>query len=241
MIVGGGYAIRGVAGLALAVDLGGRPDLIIAAVLTMWSFGIAFVTLRWTLEALPFARAEGRSLTWIVSADHAREHTLALTRWLPRTPPDAASGDWSPAKWHPLAGRTSWAAPWNVATTVSAAASVAAGLLLNSVSDPFVLLLGAALGGALAAAVINAPRRRLALGIAAGLLVVATAEICGATRPAAAALPWVLVTATHLLFAAQSSSSLGQPVRSLLRGRAGSVDPASPANTRLAPTAARPG
>ncbi|MDQ2631322.1 MAG: hypothetical protein M3Y75_10205, partial [Actinomycetota bacterium] len=68
-VVGGGYAIRGVSGLALGVDLFGDPWLFGAAVLAFWSFGVAFVTGRWALEALAFASSDGRGgVSWQVSA-----------------------------------------------------------------------------------------------------------------------------------------------------------------------------
>src|SRR3712207_1765023 len=55
LVIGGSYAVRGVGGLALAVPLGQHPALAVAAFITMWSFGIAFVTARWAIEAIAFA------------------------------------------------------------------------------------------------------------------------------------------------------------------------------------------
>src|SRR3954452_7048417 len=86
LVVGGGYALRGMAGLAVAFDL--PPSVVPAAVaaIALWSFGVAFVTGRWALEALAFARMDGGQLTWSAGRQHAREHSLALVRWLPDRP-----------------------------------------------------------------------------------------------------------------------------------------------------------
>src|SRR4051812_20062020 len=90
VVVGAGYAIRGTAGLAPAVGLSGRPGLIAAVVMTLWAFGIAFVTGRWALEALAFGRRDsGGGIAWRVEPGPAREHSLALGRGLPATLPAA--------------------------------------------------------------------------------------------------------------------------------------------------------
>ncbi|MCW3040409.1 MAG: putative rane protein, partial [Solirubrobacterales bacterium] len=115
IVIGAGYAIRGATGLLLALH---DPSLavIVTAALTMWAFGIAFVTARWTLEALAFARTADDGLAWEVRSQQAREHTLALVRWLPAGPPqDRAGGPVPPQRWPALAGVTAWQAPWNLA------------------------------------------------------------------------------------------------------------------------------
>jgi hypothetical protein len=213
VFVGAGYAIRGVAGLALAVDLGGEPTLAVAAVITMWSFGIAFVTARWALEALAFARADGGRLEWSVRREQAREHTLALARWIPLPPPDSRASDWRPAAWHALAGHTAASAPWNLAAVVAAGAAAATGLLLaGSVSD--LAVAAAAVAGALAAsAVLAAPRRQGLVLAALAATAIAALAAADAPRPLIAVLPWLAILGAHLFFKAQSLETLGHPLR----------------------------
>ncbi len=55
IVVGAGYALRGVTGLGLAVDLTRPPILAAAGVVSLWAYGVAFVTSRWVLEATAFA------------------------------------------------------------------------------------------------------------------------------------------------------------------------------------------
>ncbi|HEX2264809.1 MAG TPA: hypothetical protein VHH14_00850, partial [Solirubrobacterales bacterium] len=122
-VVGAGYAIRGVSGLAAAVDLFAEPGLLAAAVLAFWSFGIAFVTSRWALEALPFGRGDERGgIEWRVEPGHAREHTLALVRWLPTRGPgvDERRPDGGLEDWRALTGGASRLAPWTLAARIAA-------------------------------------------------------------------------------------------------------------------------
>jgi hypothetical protein len=91
--VGAGYAVRGMIGLALAMDLRSDPALSVAAAVTLWAYGVAFVTSRWAVESIAFARLHEQSVTWWADASHAREHLLALTRWLPsQVDPRAPTG-----------------------------------------------------------------------------------------------------------------------------------------------------
>jgi hypothetical protein len=211
-VVGGGYAIRGVAGLGLAIDLSRRPALAVAALVTMWAFGIAFVTGRWCLEALAFARADGRRLTWSAEAGHAREHSLALARWLPPLPAGA-----SPDRWRPLHGQTRFGAPWNVAVVVAAAAAGAMGVLLAGATAGAAVAGAAAGAGLLGAFVAASPRDRwLRLSAAAAVLGCGLA-LAGLPRPALAALPWLGIVAAHVLFCAQSLATLGSPLSGALR------------------------
>lgn len=66
--------MRGMVGLALAVDLSQRPTLALAAAVTLWCYGTAFVTSRWAIEAISFASARNGRLVWSARADQAREH-----------------------------------------------------------------------------------------------------------------------------------------------------------------------
>jgi hypothetical protein len=90
--VGAGYVVRGVTGLALVVDLPRHPALGLAVVVTLWASGTAFVTSRWAIESTAFARLRDGRVEWVAEAGQAREHLLALVRWLPtRADPAATS------------------------------------------------------------------------------------------------------------------------------------------------------
>ncbi|MFH9675140.1 hypothetical protein ACH4L5_23120 [Streptomyces sp. NPDC017405] len=205
IVVGAGYVVRGMTGLALAVDLGRRPALAVSAAVALWAFGIAFVTSRWVLESLAFAAVDHGGLTWTARADQAREHLLALVRWLPSRP-DAA-----PADWTPLCRRTSWAAPWNLALLVAGTASAVTGSLLVTPASPGHALVAAALGAVTTAAVVLLPGRRLPVVAAGAVLQLLTLVLTGQPRPAAALLPWLAVMAAHLVFGSRSLHTIGAP------------------------------
>lgn len=221
LIVGCGYAIRAVAGLGLAVDLADNPLLAVAAIVMAWSFGVAFVTTRWVLEALPFADIAADRLAWRSDSARSREHTLALARWLPELSRLAASRLSSPAAWMPLREKTRLRAPWNAATSVAGGAAGVTGLALVSEDGVGGLVLAGAIGAGCAAAVaIAAARARLPLAAAGAIAVAAAQALAGSPRPVASVLPWLLVVSSHILFCAQSAETLGHPLRGLfVRGR----------------------
>jgi len=216
-VVGAGYAIRGVSGLAAAVDLFAEPWLLAAAVLTFWSFGIAFVTSRWALEALAFARRDDAGeLRWRVDPGQAREHTLALVRWLPTTAPSGVvrGADGDLGNWRALTAGGSHLAPWTVAAVVAAAAAAVTGCLLAGPASFFEAALAAGGGAASAAAVLVAKGRRWSRLLPAGLALAALMAVV-LPRPLLATLPWLCVLAAHLFFTAQSPRTLAHPVRSV--------------------------
>jgi len=217
-MVGGGYAVRGIAGLALGVSLTGEPLTAVAAAVALWAFGVAFVTSRWALEALAFAKLEDGKLAWKASADQAREHTLALVRWLPPVP-EAEARPASAASWRALRGRSTPLAPWNVAAFASSAAAAVTGCLLAGSDVSGRVGLAALCGAAVALGVLASPRHRWAIlgaGCLAALAVFGAAEM---PRPLLALTPLATVLSAYLFFAGQSLSSLGEPLRDL-RARA---------------------
>jgi hypothetical protein len=217
--VGAGYALRGVSGLAFAVDLFWEPWLLGAAVVALWSFGIAFVTGRWALEALPFARLDGQGdLRWQVEPGQAREHSLALVRWLPAMPPEAARGGNGFGDWRALAGDVSPLAPWNLAAVLSAAAAAVTGRLLAGSADPFDALLAAAAGTVCAAAALAPPLRRRYGWLIGVLVLTALMAAAGSPRPALVAIPWLAALGAHLFFTSQSPRALAHPLRFALAG-----------------------
>jgi hypothetical protein len=214
-VVGAGYAVRGVAGLAFAVDVFARPWLLAAAVVTFWSFGVAFVTARWALEALPFGRSDGRGgILWRIEAGQAREHSLALVRWLPAAPASGGRGDRFD-DWRALAGEVPALAPWNLAAVLAAAAAALTGRLLAGPADPLEAVLATA-AGALCAALVPSWRR---YGWAIGAFVLlALMAAAGSPRPALVAIPWLCILGAHLFFTAQSPRTLAHPLRFALAG-----------------------
>jgi hypothetical protein len=216
LVVGAGYAVRGVTGLALAVNLATQPLLGAAAVVTLWSFGVAFVSARWSLEALAFARLEGRRVVWHARSEQAREHSLALARWLPTAIPRQHLPHMTgrqAADWPALRGRTRASAPWNVAILLAGTFAALTGRLLTGPSPASATLVAVASGAVTAAAVLAAPRQRgLAVLLGAAVLVgVFTAS--GTARPPVAALPWIAVLGAHVAGTRQCLSSMGRPQR----------------------------
>ncbi|MCW2922815.1 MAG: putative rane protein [Thermoleophilia bacterium] len=215
LVVGGGYAVRAVGGLAFALELGDRPGLLAACIIASWAFGVAFVTGRWSLESLAFARLEGARVRWSASADQAREHTLALARWLPE---EVASAQGGLDRWQPLLRRTSLGAPWNLALVVSGASAAVAGRLLVGREVGLGLGVAAMLGGVLAAVVALAGARRPLLVALSAAALAASFNALGSPRAVLAAVPWVAVGAAHAWFSAQSLATLGHPLR-VMRAR----------------------
>jgi hypothetical protein len=219
-VVGAGYAVRALAGFAAAVDLFASPWLPLTALVAAWAFGIAFVTSRWALEALAFARRDERGgISWEVEPGMAREHSLALIRWLPERPgPDDRPAESSLAEWRALSRGGSLGAPWNVAAIVAAAAAAATGrLLVGHAGAVEVVLLGAV--GALGAAAVLSTRRLRRSGLVVGAAVlIASAAVVDSPRPALVSLPWIAVLGAHLFFTSQSPRTLAHPLRSSLAG-----------------------
>ncbi|MDH6227641.1 MULTISPECIES: hypothetical protein [Streptomyces] len=223
LVVGAGYVVRGMTGLALAVDLGRRPALAVSAGLALWAFGTAFVTSRWVTESLAFATADHGRPRWTARADQGREHLLALTRWLPSRMPRTTP---SPAEWAPLRGRTPPAAPWNAALLTAAAAAAATGVLLTAPHpSPTTAAVATGLGAAGAAAVILSPRRRLAVVAAGAVLQLLALLLAAQPRPPAALLPWLALMAAHLSFSSRSLSTMGAPSRRLRAAAAALLAP----------------
>jgi hypothetical protein len=210
VLVGAGYALRGVAGVALAVDLGGRTTFTAGAVVAMWCYGIAFVTSRWVVEALAFARVERGKLVWEVGAGQAREHLLALVRWLPKEGPPASSGA-RPRRWQPLRCRTRFSSPWNIASLVSAVATALAGTLLGGGHIASGAVVGVA-GGLLAAVVLRSLRRLPVLAAAAGGLATLLLVI-DVPKPGVALLVWLVLMCAQLVFLSQSLDNMGRQCR----------------------------
>jgi len=196
MVVGAGYVVRGLVGLALAIDLSGRPALAAAATITLWAYGIAFVTSRWALEATAFASSENGRVVWQARADQAREHLLALVRWLPsRIHPHLEVRDWAPLK-----GWTSLRAPWNMAMVVAGGAAAVTGRLLCGPCPPLDVLIAAIVGVLATVAVTTAPRWRPGFVLLGAVALLMSLVLTGSPRPLLGVLPWLLISAAYLFF-----------------------------------------
>jgi hypothetical protein len=194
-VVGAGYAVRGMVGLALAVDLSRRPMLAVAAVVALWCYGIAFVTSRWAIEGTAFATVHDGGVTWTARADQAREHLLALVRWLPAriAQPGTDIGDWAPLKEH-----TPLSAPWNLATIGAGAAAALSGRLLCGACSVRQGLLVAVLGGLATAAVVWAAGRRGPMIVTTALLLLGVLTVLHVPRSILAGLPWLVLMCAYL-------------------------------------------
>jgi hypothetical protein len=210
LTVGAGYAVRGVVGLALAVDLWKRPTLLLAALVTLWCYGVSFVTARWAVEATAFAAIRDGGVCWNADANQAREHQLALSRWMPsRVTADVTDT----AVWAPLAERTALAAPWNLATVAAGAAAALTGRLLVGACSVHDGLAIAAVGAAATlAAVCSARRRNLVVALAALPLLGALALLNSPT-PLLALSPWAVLMGAYLFFTSRTVAKLSRAGR----------------------------
>ncbi|MDQ4038073.1 MAG: hypothetical protein M3313_06930 [Actinomycetota bacterium] len=216
VVVGAGYAIRGVTGVALAVDVNRPPALFVAAVVTLWAFGISWVTSRWALEATSFGRLRDGRIRWSASSGQAREHSLALVRWLPETidPRQFPSADGELRSWRAVQAGTSVWAPWNLAAIVTGIGAVVSGILLTSPDAARgSLVLPCLAGGAGTAAVLLVLRRRPMTVVAGGAVLIAACAVSRVEDPTVAALPWLVVTVAYTCYMQQSLSTLGHPMR----------------------------
>jgi hypothetical protein len=205
IVVGAGYVVRGVTGLALAIDVSSHVLLAAAATVTLWAYGVAFVTSRWALEALAFATCDEGAIAWSARADQAREHLLALGRWLPRrVEPHEQVRDWAP-----LRRRTPIQAPWNVAMIIAGASSGVTGRLLCGPSSTVQGATLALLGGAFTLVAVTAPGWRVGVVVGGAVSMGAAMALSEASSPVLGALPWTLISGAYLFFSSRTLNKLG--------------------------------
>lgn len=208
LTVGAGYAVRGMIGLALAIDPFARPALTVWAAVTLWAYGVAFVTSRWALEATAFATAERRDVRFEVQADQAREHLLVLVRWLPDRLSDPSRGV---RHWTPLWQRTSLVAPWNIALGLAGVAAAMTGRLLCEPSSPGQLVTTGIAGAAATVAVVAVRRARAFVVAAATAGLLGVFALMDTPRALLGVAPWLLISAAYLYFSSRSLYDLGRP------------------------------
>ena len=212
--VGAGYAVRGLTGLALAVDLGGRPGTAVTAGVAMWALGVVFVTCRWVLEAMCFGRVEGGRLVWHARSDQAREHTLGLVRWLPE---DATEVVADLRDWRALQAATPLTAPWHLALAVAAGAALLTGLLLVEAPGRAAAAVTVVAGAAAAVAVALAVGRRRVVAALLAVALVGVLAALGTARPVVAVLPWAVVLTGYGCFTRQCAAEVGDTLRRMRR------------------------
>ncbi len=224
LAVGAGYVVRGLTGLALAVDLGQQPLLGVTAAVTLWAYGVAFVTCRWAIEATAFARVADGRIRWSAEAGHAREHLLGLVRWLP-TRADRRSftgpSEQSAASWAALRGRTPVTAPWNLAMILAGAAAASTGRLLTGPGTAAETAVAAGFGALAALGVVLVPRatRARLVAVSLGAAVLITASVLqSAQAPVVALLPWLAVMTAYVYFVSHSLRTMGRWGRQLRAG-----------------------
>jgi hypothetical protein len=218
--VGGGYAIRGVAGLGLVVDLAARPSLAVCATVAMWTYGIGFVTARWVTEALPFAHHEDGRLVWRCRAEQRREHLLSLVRWL-RDPPSGSAPLGTPRTWRPLRGRTSLRAPWNAATIASGTFAGWTGLVLTGNTQAGqVVGVGLACAGVTILVLRSPARARVAVLLLGSVAIVGLELAGGVHRSLPSVAPWMAATGAQLWFRSRGLEGTGRALRRAIVGGA---------------------
>jgi hypothetical protein len=215
-VVGGGYAVRGLAGLALAVDVSRRPLLGLVTTAAVWAYGIAFVTSRWAIESLAFARVSEGQVVWGARPDQARGHLLKLARWLPSAGPEILSGAASPRSWRALLDPTSLGAPWNVAILVSAGCAGASGGLLVRASIPIVAGLAAGCVAATVVVVCSPPRWRVPKLMMCAVTMIALLELARAPGCVVAVAPWFASLSAQIFSRSHSLETMGRGISAAL-------------------------
>jgi hypothetical protein len=112
--------VRGLTGLLITASGDLSTARIVAAGIACWFAGVLFVTTRWAVESMPFARRHGDRLAWAADEQAKRGHLLALARWLPR---DAAAAPHDLRRWRPMWTTAPVGAPWNLAALPALAAA----------------------------------------------------------------------------------------------------------------------
>ncbi|MDT5145454.1 MAG: hypothetical protein QOC58_99 [Mycobacterium sp.] len=210
LTVGAGYAVRGLVGLALAVDLWKRPTLLLAALVTLWCYGISFVTARWAVEATAFAAIRDGRVNWNARSDQAREHQLALSRWIPSR---VAADVTDTSVWAPLAERTALTAPWNLATVAAGTAAALTGRLLAGACSVHDGLAIAAVGAVTTLAAVCTPRRRTPVVAVAALLLLGALALLNSSITLLAVSPWVVLMGAYVFFTSRTVAKLSRGSR----------------------------
>lgn len=207
LAVGSGYAVRGLIGLGVAVDPWKRPELFLAAMVALWGYGVTFVTCRWAVEATSFAAVHHGRVAWNARPDQAREHQLALIRWLPSR---VSAGVSSVTDWAPLRERTALTAPWNIAALVAGGGAAVSGRLLVGPCSVADIVRVAAAGAAATLIAVSISRRRVLAIVLAALLLSGSFSVTATPRPLLAGLPWLLMICAYHFFTTRTLADLSR-------------------------------
>ncbi len=208
LLVGAGYAVRAVAGLSMATQL--DSGLLLVAATTAWLFGVAWVTSRWAIESTAFAGRHDGRWVWRVAKDDAKEHQLALVRWLPCLPP--ATSDLK--RWPAVRAGTPWSAPWNVAGAFAGGCAALSGAMLaDPTSSRSQWLACGAFGLVVIVVLLASGRSRETATAVAAPFMVGLMFVVGVREPFAAGLPWLTIAIAQACYLRQHRASMGQFLR----------------------------
>jgi hypothetical protein len=218
LLVGLGYAYRGIAGLLLAgVTI--ESTIALLAVPVFVGFGTAFVTLTWVLDAVSQCRAEMRSedepmpvspLLYDADLNHQRHLSLLLKYIDADTAHSDAPIGLSCRTVRAVASRGKTRAPWNIALVASALAAGPLGMKLAGEDDLLRLLLSGAICAVAVGVFVTASRSsyRWAAVVLGALVLLVHASVSDAAPALAAPIPWLLVSAVVAAFRDMSYASL---------------------------------
>jgi hypothetical protein len=224
-MIGTGYALRGVLGVALAVPAGVEPLVAVLCLVTLGATGVVFVTLTWALEATslaataepPAGRPDPAAYRYAGPA-----HLVGLSRYfrpgltgsdVDEVPPGAPGADVEHPHatlrhWHPVRRGSAWDAPWNLAVVPACSAAAALGVALAGGAGAAVV--ACVLVGAVTGVGLSRTRGRGRLGwlVAGCASVTAYGWGAGMGVPPVAAVPLVAAGGLYVAFVTSSWDSL---------------------------------
>ncbi len=241
VVSGAGYCVRGLTGVALGAATGISLTGALVAGSACWLSGMLFVTTRWAVESVPFARRRGARLVWHAERSQGRGHLLPLTRWIPQ---HAASVPVELERWRPLWSRSAWHAPWNLALAAALPLAGLSGVVLagQHPSAPSVAAVAAVLAVVWLALV---QRPRVGTGAAAAAMLIAVSF--GVHTRLAAVLPALAVAGLYLICVHQCLADVGKApervraaARAVFRVTVGTAAPVRRGATPAAAAASAP-
>lgn len=192
LLVGAGYAVRTALGLALAGVSPHGPTLwqFLAFTVAAWSFGVAFVTLTWVIEATGHCFGGPDPLLYPPGL-LAKPHLFQLLRFTGlQTRPACSSPQPEAETVRPLAHRAPLWSPWNAGLVAGVAVAVAGCVLTDwAAVAPITTLAVCTAAGVVAT---PSPKSRLA---AAGISLAVVVPVCGVAAgwPSAVAVGIALI------------------------------------------------
>lgn len=216
LVVGVGYAVRGVAGALLAGER--SPWLLAGLALALWCFGIQFVTQTWTLEATSRIRpgTPGPASTVGPTAVDAGPHIALLATWFTDAPSSTRPGMVAPEVpnpqlWRVTGGRARLRAPWAAAYVLAVTLAASVGLSLDTAPDPALMAAAVLITACFGVEAVRVAGWNRVVPVLLGAVVVAA--VAGGTplQRLLAAAPQVVIGLTLTAFGASSWYELKHP------------------------------